>query len=538
MQRLIAVTDSQGGKTEYRYDKFGNRLELRAPGKIPVTSSYDWAGKLISHNGQNCQHDAAANFTTCAGDAVFEYNGENLLKSVSNRIHYQYDGDGYLTGRIVDGDKTTFVAQPLSDIWQPLLAKNSQNGDTFYIWEGKVPLAAINNGQVEFFLQDHLGSVRHIADRRGQITQRLNYGPFGVPQHKFNGKHLQPSFVGLFFDPKASLYLTRARGYSPSFGRFLQRDPVMRVPLGNQQDFSVYAYCGNDPVNFWDINGATPASPYYNPQIPPPPILYQDRNSTFDASKQTQSAAARFLSAPFIFQEEVTSSFHWGGVSISLGVFDLLPPLKNAGHLVNFSVGVNSLKGFTAGPSILHTSGLGQLFHRPELGKPITEKFIHNLSPIPFIGFHIEHTVERKLIGPGQAPLAPTNVGGIYLSGASEALKNLGPLTGIAIDQENGRLILLSEKQGQINLPPLRRCQAILNDPICQEFIKDWEMYKARSQALVELRKTWPIQALYELEKVIPYIVNRFKLRLAEENNPNVNSLLEGLLFNLFLSKM
>lgn len=83
-----------------------------------------------------------------------------------------------------------------------------------------------------------------------------------------------------------------------------------------------------------------------------------------------------------------------------------------------------------------------------------------------------------------------------------------------------------------------RRCQAILNDPICQEFIKDWEMYKARSQALVELRKTWPIQALYELEKVIPYIVNRFKLRLAEENNPNVNSLLEGLLFNLFLSKM
>jgi len=83
-----------------------------------------------------------------------------------------------------------------------------------------------------------------------------------------------------------------------------------------------------------------------------------------------------------------------------------------------------------------------------------------------------------------------------------------------------------------------RRCQAILNDPICQKFIKDWEIYKERSQALVEFRITWPVQALYELKNVIPYIVNRFKLRLAEENNPNVNPSLESLLFNLFLSKM
>jgi len=43
----------------------------------------------------------------------------------------------------------------------------------------------------------------------------------------------------------------------------------------------------------------------------------------------------------------------------------------------------------------------------------------------------------------------------VSLQGAGDALKDLGPLRGIALD-ENGRLVLLSEGENQIGLPPLR----------------------------------------------------------------------------------
>ena len=49
----------------------------------------------------------------------------------------------------------------------------------------------------------------------------------------------------------------------------------------------------------------------------------------------------------------------------------------------------------------------------------------------------------------------PHTVGGIYLRGAAQALEGLGELTGVALDEPNGGLVLLS-KQGDIALPPLR----------------------------------------------------------------------------------
>lgn len=59
--------------------------------------------------------------------------------------------------------------------------------------------------------------------------------------------------------------------------------------------------------------------------------------------------------------------------------------------------------------------------------------------------------------GPGGGgSLSPSNVGGIYLHGAGEALAGLGRLKGVALDEKNGKLILLSEGHTETDLPPLR----------------------------------------------------------------------------------
>jgi RHS repeat-associated protein len=44
---------------------------------------------------------------------------------------------------------------------------------------------------------------------------------------------------------ETGLYFYRARHYSPQWGRFLQPDPI-----GYSGGINLYAYVGNDPLNF------------------------------------------------------------------------------------------------------------------------------------------------------------------------------------------------------------------------------------------------------------------------------------------------
>ena len=120
---------------------------------------------------------------------------------------------------------------------------------------------------ITFFLHDHQGSVRCIADSSGRIIKRLDYTPFGIPQQPLTSDELQPGFAGLFYDPAVGLYITRARTYDPQTGRFLQIDPQHRIPLGSPKDLSPYTYCGGDPVNYIDQTGFQPQSPLVPPGI-------------------------------------------------------------------------------------------------------------------------------------------------------------------------------------------------------------------------------------------------------------------------------
>ena len=57
-------------------------------------------------------------------------------------------------------------------------------------------------------------------------------------------------FNGRDWDPDARLYHIRARFYDPATGRFINPDPI-RFKGG----WNLYAYAGNDPLNFVDLFG-------------------------------------------------------------------------------------------------------------------------------------------------------------------------------------------------------------------------------------------------------------------------------------------
>ena len=112
------------------------------------------------------------------------------------------------------------------------------------------------NGAVDYFVKDHLGSVRVIVDQAGTVREQNDYYPYGercpestyavssVNRYKFNGKEEQT--VG-----DLGMLDYGARMYQAGIGRWFVSDPLAE----KYYSVSPYAYCGNDPINRVDPTG-------------------------------------------------------------------------------------------------------------------------------------------------------------------------------------------------------------------------------------------------------------------------------------------
>ncbi|MBN1351906.1 hypothetical protein JXJ21_21040 [candidate division KSB1 bacterium] len=516
VQRLVAYSSSRGEKISYTYDQFGNRTGIDVGNGSAITSTYDWGSRLLTHHAEGCRHDASGNLTAYAGENGshrFEYNGANLLKRVDDgKVIYEYDGDGYLIARTSDGVRTAFFPDPNSDIWHPLIAIDANGDKTFYIWEGNIPLAAIGKDEAHFFLHDHLGSVRLVLNKNDdEKIFRQDFSPFGMMHNPAKKNELQPAFSGLYCDAAVGIYITRARGYDPQLGRFLQREPVNDLISPYFYELSSYSYCCSNPINYVDKNGFYWDPPPYMPynhfdlnRMIDPFWKFPDER-TRDELFRTQTFAERIL-GPFL--NWVGKGSYWIGPNRSGGEFS--QELDQLGRLPlgnSRIAGVNAFDEIArwhdiqdyvnwhynkdteveiAGPhGIEYYTSRGresQLHNWEAAGQVIIYSLpVWNTMPFrPYIGGRrkpqttnrinskidpdkINNEQNRQFFLPppppgsgGVSALSPSNVGGIYLRGASQALAHLGTLNGIALDENHGRLILLSEAKGELNLPPLR----------------------------------------------------------------------------------
>ena len=105
---------------------------------------------------------------------------------------------------------------------------------------------------------DGLGSLVLLTTASGTVAERYSYDPFGLPTiTNSTGTVISTSAVGnpvLFtgreWEPEVGIYYYRARFYHPGVGRFLSRDPI-----GYVDGLNLYAYVGNNPLNWRDPLG-------------------------------------------------------------------------------------------------------------------------------------------------------------------------------------------------------------------------------------------------------------------------------------------
>ena len=213
---------------------YGNGMEFKDGANQSVEYLYDKNGNLTKDLNKNIY--------------AIEYNLLNLPSQVifvdGNVIEYEYGSDGrkLRTAHVING--VTSIADYCGNaIYENGSLKMLLNEAGYVSFPDK---------KFHFYLKNHLGNVRVVADKDGNVEETNDYYPFGglftastsVQPFKYNGKEL---------DRKSGLdwYDYGARHYDVAIGRFTTVDPM----IDKYYPLTPYGYCGGNPICHRDEEG-------------------------------------------------------------------------------------------------------------------------------------------------------------------------------------------------------------------------------------------------------------------------------------------
>lgn len=233
----------------YTYDRVGNRTDSGAEYELGTN-------RLLAFAGYRMEYDADGNLTRkyWAADSLqfnqrLAWNSLGELESVTTNgqtVFYGYDGWGRRIRRTApDG----VVAQIVYDGPDLLIEDRSDGSREEYTFYPGIddPHSVVKDGVLYYYLRHFPADVVGLVNANSELVNLYRYHSFGrdslVSEQVPNALRFQAREL----DRVTDLYYFRARWYDADMGRFLSEDPI-----GLEGGINLYAFAGNNPVNFTD----------------------------------------------------------------------------------------------------------------------------------------------------------------------------------------------------------------------------------------------------------------------------------------------
>ena len=259
--RLTDVTRDAVPVAQYTYDANGNRLSHATP-TTSVAGTYDAQDRLQSYGTASYAYadsgEIEAKVDSATGETTsYDYDALGNLREVvqpdGTVIEYLVDGENRRIGKNVSGALSK--GWLYRDALQPVAELDSIGSvvaQFVYARGANVPEVMLRGGATYRIVTDHLGSPRMVVDSAtGVIAQRMDYDELGNVVLDTNPGFQPFGFAGGLYDADTGLVRFGARDYDAQIGRWTAKD-TSRFAGGDE---NLYAYAGNDPINYVDSTG-------------------------------------------------------------------------------------------------------------------------------------------------------------------------------------------------------------------------------------------------------------------------------------------
>ena len=238
----------------FLYDPVGNRTQVTRGG-TPQAYTPNTLNQYSAVGGTPQTYDANGNLTS-DGTATYTFDAESRLTQVVKSgvtTSFTYDALGRRATKTVGGVTTKFLYDGADLLAETNAAGTTITARSLYSPGIDEPLELKRGTTTSSYSADGLGSIAHLTNATGAITEKYTYETFGKLTIKnAAGTTLTTSalgnrfmFTGREWDSETGLYYYRARYYNPMQGRFLSREPL-------DTEVNLYTYVENNPLTWGD----------------------------------------------------------------------------------------------------------------------------------------------------------------------------------------------------------------------------------------------------------------------------------------------
>ena len=267
--QLTAVSGTNYSAS-YAYDSRGNITNKKVNGTSTTFtySNSDWKDELTAVNGTPLTYDENGNVLTY-GNKKFTWNTGRNLESIvdgNNKYSYTYDENGIRTSKTVNG-KTTYY-----NTKDGVILSQTDGTNTMYFQydNDNTPVGIVLNGTQYFYITNQMGDVIGITDTQGNALVQYEYNEWGKigsitttnnTDEENTLANINPlRYRGYYYDNETGYYYLQSRYYDANLCRFINADDYNYLDKDIVDGLNLFAYCNNDSVNRFDLDGCYSAS--------------------------------------------------------------------------------------------------------------------------------------------------------------------------------------------------------------------------------------------------------------------------------------